>query len=265
MPSNPSTDASTSRAACGGQTETITSARRASSAAEATSSTPAASARPTVAPLRPSEVHRTAVPAPRSAAPIAAPISPGCRSPTVAIGRSLSGGERGGAAAGRRCEAVRARSPRDVPQRLAVRALLPQRVAAAGAAAELGLDRRQAGEAALARLELGLEVPQPEVARVARALGLARPNEPVQGRARERQHDGGSAPGSRPLRAAAARVRDRPAGGSGPEGEQRDRPERVDHGEDKVGHGGSTPPAAAGLRATSELRGKDDFGRRRAL
>src|SRR5499426_1968330 len=72
-----------STAACGGQTERITSAARATAATEPASSRPASLARLRVAALRPSPAHRTRAPPDRTAAPTMLPISPGFRSPIV--------------------------------------------------------------------------------------------------------------------------------------------------------------------------------------
>src|SRR3954470_24750353 len=82
-PSKPGTDFAISSAACGGQTERITSLRRTSSSTEPTSSNPASSARPRVSAPRPADAHTTRWPWPRRTVPTAAPISPGCRRPIV--------------------------------------------------------------------------------------------------------------------------------------------------------------------------------------
>ena len=82
-PPYPATSRATSSAACGGQTERITSARRDSSATVPASSRPAASARRAVAGSVPPTPTTTSRPAPRRTAPTAAPISPGCSSPIV--------------------------------------------------------------------------------------------------------------------------------------------------------------------------------------
>ena len=79
---SPATARATSSAACGGQTETMTSERAAISAHPHPSS-PASAARSLVAALRPSGTHSTRCPAPARHFPIAAPISPGCSSPIV--------------------------------------------------------------------------------------------------------------------------------------------------------------------------------------
>ena len=71
--------------AWGGQIDRITSARRATSATEPASSSPAASARASVAALRPSDAHSTLCPAARRTPPTTAPISPGCSRPTTEL------------------------------------------------------------------------------------------------------------------------------------------------------------------------------------
>src|SRR5438067_6832599 len=81
MPPKPATERATSSAACGGQTDRITSLRRTSSSVVRASTRPARSARAAVSALRPSDAHSTVWPAPRSVVPTAAPISPGWRSP----------------------------------------------------------------------------------------------------------------------------------------------------------------------------------------
>ena len=75
----------TSTAACGGQTERITSLARTTDPTEPASSSPAALARLRVAALRPSPAHSTRAPVDRTAAPTMLPISPGFRSPIVVM------------------------------------------------------------------------------------------------------------------------------------------------------------------------------------
>src|SRR5207249_603722 len=75
----------TSTAACGGQTERITSLARTTDPTEPASSSPASLARLRVAALRPSPAHRTRAPPDRTAAPTMLPISPGFRSPIVVM------------------------------------------------------------------------------------------------------------------------------------------------------------------------------------
>src|SRR5262245_28540556 len=82
---SPATSLATSRAACGGQTDRITSLARTSAATEPTSSSPPSLARLRVSALRPSPAHTTREPAERTAAPTLLPMSPGFRSPTVVI------------------------------------------------------------------------------------------------------------------------------------------------------------------------------------
>src|SRR6266702_3559317 len=82
MPPNPVTSRATSRAAVGGQTDTLRSERPVISASPHPVS-PAAAARSLVAALRPAGAHSTWYPAPARHCPTAAPISPGCRSPIV--------------------------------------------------------------------------------------------------------------------------------------------------------------------------------------
>jgi len=79
-PENGGSDSTSSSAAWGGTTENTTSLRATSSSTVAASVKSPARAR--VASLPPADAHSTSCPVARSAAPIAAPISPGCRSPT---------------------------------------------------------------------------------------------------------------------------------------------------------------------------------------
>src|SRR5215831_4723388 len=95
MPRKPLTERATSSAACGGQTDRITSACPAISLAAPTSRIPAAAARSAVAGLRPADAHSTVSPRWVRQAPTAAPISPGCSTPirflsTIASGTSLT-------------------------------------------------------------------------------------------------------------------------------------------------------------------------------
>src|SRR5215470_12033848 len=95
MPRKPATERATSTAACGGQTDRITSACPAISLAVPTSRIPAAAARSAVVGLRPADAHSTVSPRWVRQAPTAAPISPGCSTPitflsTVASGTSLA-------------------------------------------------------------------------------------------------------------------------------------------------------------------------------
>src|SRR5215831_14072815 len=95
MPPKPAAERATSSAACGGQTDRITSAWLDISPAEPTSRIPAAAARSAVAGLRPADAHSTVSPRLVRHAPTAAPISPGCSTPitvwsTVASGTSLA-------------------------------------------------------------------------------------------------------------------------------------------------------------------------------
>src|SRR4051812_8569212 len=83
MPSKSPTERAVSAAACGGQTEGAKSLRAASSEAVPASTRPAADARSRVDSLRPADAQSTSTPRRRNTAPIAAPISPGCRRPTT--------------------------------------------------------------------------------------------------------------------------------------------------------------------------------------
>src|SRR5262249_52882993 len=79
----------------GGHTERITLARSDISPAVPTSRSPAASARATVAALRPADAHSTVSPRLLRQPPTAAPISPGCSTPitfssTITSGTSLT-------------------------------------------------------------------------------------------------------------------------------------------------------------------------------
>ncbi len=83
-PASPApTRPATSRAACGGQIDTITSARAARSATVGTACRSASSARLAVACERPASAQITAPARALSADPSAAPIAPGCRTPTT--------------------------------------------------------------------------------------------------------------------------------------------------------------------------------------
>ena len=85
-PPNPvaATCRATSSAACGGHTDRITELRDTTESRPVPASS-AASARPVVARLRPAGSHSTVCPAVTRQPPTAAPISPGCSSPTVAM------------------------------------------------------------------------------------------------------------------------------------------------------------------------------------
>src|SRR5499427_10496837 len=87
MPPNRSaaTRVATSTAACGGQTDRITSLASTTAATEPASSRPASLARLRVVALRPSPAHTTRAPPDRTAAPTMLPISPGFRSPIVVM------------------------------------------------------------------------------------------------------------------------------------------------------------------------------------
>src|SRR3954452_5693860 len=89
MPVNPAAARATSMAACGGQTESSTSLAARSAASDPASRRPTASARSRVAALRPSPAHTTSWPRSCSRAPSAAPISPGCRTPTAVMTHTL--------------------------------------------------------------------------------------------------------------------------------------------------------------------------------
>src|SRR5262249_33553763 len=84
-PRNPCTAQATSVAPCGGHTEKITSASRATTATVPASLSPAALARAAVAALRPSDAHSTVCPRPVRQCPAAAPISPGCSRPITCV------------------------------------------------------------------------------------------------------------------------------------------------------------------------------------
>src|ERR1700722_11489745 len=89
MPAYPvaATCAATSRAACGGQIERITE-DRSITRSNVTPVSSAASARPVDARDRPAGSQSTSCPTETRQPPTAAPLSPGCSSPTVAIGTS---------------------------------------------------------------------------------------------------------------------------------------------------------------------------------
>src|SRR5215467_13712132 len=91
MPPKPATARATSSAACGGQTERITSACPDISPAEPTSRIPAAAARSAVAGLRPADAHSTVSPRWLRQPPTAAPISPGCSTPITFLSTIASG------------------------------------------------------------------------------------------------------------------------------------------------------------------------------
>jgi hypothetical protein len=84
-PSNGGRARASSSAACGGQIEKTTSQRSVSASIEPASSSPASAARVRVSSLRPVETQSTECPASHSAAPNAAPISPGWRTPTTVM------------------------------------------------------------------------------------------------------------------------------------------------------------------------------------
>src|SRR5215471_4405787 len=86
MPAKPAaaTCRATSSAACGGQIDKITG-QRATMAGRSAPDSSAASARPVLARLRPVGSHSTVCPAETRQPPTAAPISPGCSSPTLAM------------------------------------------------------------------------------------------------------------------------------------------------------------------------------------
>src|SRR5580692_3735471 len=86
-PQNPAalTSRATPSAACGGHTDSTTSARPATAATSGTAVRPASPARAAVAWLRPAAAHSTSCPAPARHRPTAVPISPGYNSPTVVL------------------------------------------------------------------------------------------------------------------------------------------------------------------------------------
>src|SRR5215469_18639146 len=91
MPRKPATERAISSAACGGQTDRITSAWLDISLAVPTSRIPAAAARSAVAALRPADAHSTVSPRWLRQPPTAAPISPGCSTPIRFLSTIASG------------------------------------------------------------------------------------------------------------------------------------------------------------------------------